>query len=324
MRIVAGLLLVAGAVTGIVWRQSLDIEVIRAWIAAQGLVAPVVFILIYGASMIVLFPATVLSLASGAVFGWAGGVVCNLAGSTLGATLTFLVARGLGAREIQRAFGPRGRTLMEGVEAEGWRFVVFVRMVVIIPFNISNYLFGVTRIRVGPYAAATALGMLPGCIAYSYLGFAIGEAMTDGPGQSQIDRGLLALMLLVLVALIPRWLMTRGVKTWSRDALVAALASDTPPLVLDLRPTEHADHPDSGIPGAVRLPASQLRSRIAELGEATGHAVPVVLVTAHGGYAVRVLRTLRAAGFRQIVVLRGGHERWVRDAREDVAQEPRA
>ncbi|MGE0431480.1 MAG: VTT domain-containing protein [Planctomycetota bacterium] len=282
-------------------REPGAVDRIRDEVRALGWIAPVAFVLIYAVAMVLCLPATPLSLAAGGVFGWAGAVAANLVGSTLGATAAFLVARALGAPGVQRLFGTRGRRLIEGVEAEGWRFVVFVRLVVIIPFNVSNYLFGITRLRVGTYALATAVGMLPGCVAYSYLGHAIAEALADRKGA--VDAGLVALMLLVVAAVLPRWLLTRRVMRIDLAGLAAASGGgDRPMLLLDLRETSDAAATPIGI--ATHIPASQLAARIGELGPPADRAV--IMITNHGGFAVRTVRTLRAAGFRIISVFSGG------------------
>ena len=65
---------------------------------------------------------------------------------------------------------------MDGVSAEGWRFVAFVRLVPLFPFNLVNYAFGLTRIRVGEYVLASFVCMAPGALAYTYLGYAGREA----------------------------------------------------------------------------------------------------------------------------------------------------
>ena len=91
---------------------------------------------------------------------------------------------------------------MRGVDEEGWRFVAFVRLVPLFPFNLVNYAFGLTRIRITEYVAASFVCMAPGALAYTWLGYAGQEAAS---GQSAaIREGLLALALLAAVALLPR------------------------------------------------------------------------------------------------------------------------
>src|SRR6516225_3148754 len=66
--------------------------------------------------------------------------------ATLGPTLAFLVARYVAGDWVARRAGGLLKRLIDGVDAEGWRFVAFVRLVPLFPFNLSNYLLGLTRI----------------------------------------------------------------------------------------------------------------------------------------------------------------------------------
>src|SRR5258705_13729471 len=75
----------------------------------------------------------------------------NAVQPTLGATLAFMIARYFASDWVSARAGERLAALVQGVEEEGWRFVAFVRLVPLFPFNLVNYAFGVTRIRRGEY-----------------------------------------------------------------------------------------------------------------------------------------------------------------------------
>jgi uncharacterized membrane protein YdjX (TVP38/TMEM64 family) len=92
--------------------------------------------------------------------------------------------------------------LIRGVEEEGWRFVAFVRLVPLFPFNLVNYAFGFTRVGLAEYVIASFLCMAPGAVAYTYLGYAGLEAASGRAGT--IHKALLALALLAAVAFLPR------------------------------------------------------------------------------------------------------------------------
>ena len=127
-------------------------------------------------------PGSVMTLAGGALFGPLWGTLWNLIGAVLGATLAFVAARYVAAGFVARRAGARLKALVEGVEAEGWRFVAFVRLVPLFPFNLLNYALGLTRIRLAEYVIASAICMLPGTFAYTYLGYAGREAAAHGAG----------------------------------------------------------------------------------------------------------------------------------------------
>ena len=94
-------------------------------------------------------------LAGGLLFGPLWGTILNLAGVMLGATAAFLVGRYVAADWVRSLTGPRLQRLVDGVEAEGWRFVAFVQLVPLFPFNPSNYAPGFTRISLKEYSVAS-------------------------------------------------------------------------------------------------------------------------------------------------------------------------
>ncbi len=151
---------------------------------------------------VLFLPGSVLTLAAGALFGVLPGALYSLAGATLGAVLAFLVARHVAGDWVARRAGGRLKQLIEGVEAEGWRFVAFVRLVPLFPFNVVNYALGLTRIPLGAYVLTSALCMLPGALAYAWLGHA-GRAALAGD-EHAIRNGLLALALAAALMYLPR------------------------------------------------------------------------------------------------------------------------
>ena len=147
-------------------------------------------------------PGAIFGLAGGALFGPLWGTVLNLAGAILGASASFLIARYLAADWVRRKAGGRLERLIAGVEAEGWRFVAFTRLVPLFPFNLLNYALGLTRIPLTHYVLASLVCMAPGTLAYTWLGHAGREALVGD--DSAIRYGLVALALLAAVAFLPR------------------------------------------------------------------------------------------------------------------------
>jgi uncharacterized membrane protein YdjX (TVP38/TMEM64 family) len=189
----------------LLYREQIDPAAIQAWLAEAGPAGPLTFILVYALATVLFLPGAVLTLAGGALFGPVWGTLFNLTGATLGAALAFLVSRYLAADWVRRRVGARANRLMEGVEAEGWRFVAFTRLVPLFPFNLLNYALGLTRIPVLHYVLATAVCMAPAALAFTWLGFAGREAVAGGEGL--IQTGLIALGLVAAVAFLPRLLI---------------------------------------------------------------------------------------------------------------------
>ena len=215
-------LIVFGIAMAILYREHFDAQLLAQWIEDAGAAGPLLFILIYAVGTVVFLPGSVLTLAGGALFGPVLGTLYNLIGATIGATLAFLIARNLASDWVERKTGGRLKRLQEGVEQQGWRFVAFVRLVPLFPFNLLNYALGLTRLRLMHYIIASFLFMLPGTIAYTYLGYAGREAIAGGEGL--IQKGLLALALLAVVAFLPRM-----IKMWRQTHVDKSQhTSDTP------------------------------------------------------------------------------------------------
>lgn len=198
-------LLLAGIGAAFVWRDRLSGEALTAWIGQLGALAPLVFIACYAVATVFFLPGLLFTLAGGALFGPVYGTLYNLAGATLGATLAFLVARHLAQDRVAQYTGPRLRALVEGVESEGWRFVAFVRLVPLIPFNLLNYALGLTRIRLSHYIVSSFIFMAPAGAAYTYLGYA-GRELAGG-GEDVVRKALLALAVIASIAFLSRILL---------------------------------------------------------------------------------------------------------------------
>ena len=196
------LILVAGIAVAVIYRDPFDVAALERWIQDAGIWAPLLFIAVYAVAAVLFLPGTLLTLAGGALFGPVLGTLYNLTGATIGATLAFLIARYLASDWIAERTGGRLKQLINGVEDEGWRFVAFTRLVPLFPFNLLNYALGLTRIKLSHYLLATYTCMLPGAMAYTYLGYAGREAV--GGGEGLIQKALLALALLAVVAFLPR------------------------------------------------------------------------------------------------------------------------
>lgn len=199
--LVFSLLITAVALT-LTYRDAINVESLQQWIESSGKAAPIVFMLIYAIGAVLFLPGSVLTLAGGALFGPLWGTLYNITGATLGAGLAFLVARYLASDWVEQKAGGQVKKLKQGIEKEGWRFVAFVRLVPLFPFNILNYALGLTRIPLGHYLITSYICMLPGAFAYTYLGYAGREAAAGGEGL--IQKGLIALALLAAVAFLPR------------------------------------------------------------------------------------------------------------------------
>ncbi|MCC6128878.1 MAG: TVP38/TMEM64 family protein [Acidobacteria bacterium] len=192
--------LFAGAVIGglvLLFRElpvALWIESFKTYVAGRGAWGIVLFGLVYaGVSLIPGGPAALLTLAAGALFGLVTGTVTVSLASTAGATMAFLLARTAFRQRVERlaAKNPRFRGLYRAIERQGAKIVALVRLSPVFPFTYVNYLFGLTPVKPVPYVLASWAAMLPGTLAYVYLGYSLGAATgAASPRQKAIQIAL--------------------------------------------------------------------------------------------------------------------------------------
>jgi uncharacterized membrane protein YdjX (TVP38/TMEM64 family)/rhodanese-related sulfurtransferase len=317
-RVLLGLVIAASAIWLALNRDWLDPALIERSLRDLGLLAPLGHVALFALGTVLFVPGTIFALAGGALFGPFWGAVLNLAGGTLGASGAFLASRYIGADWIRRRAGARLERLVAGVEAEGWRFVAFVRLVPLFPFNLANYAFGMTRIPLTHYVFASAVFMAPGTLAYTWLGYAGREALA---GRAEaIWYGLLGLGLLAAIAFVPslrRRLEAAPALMQTRD-LKRRLDEAERLIVIDVRGPDEFAGPLGHIPGARNLPVEQLPLRLVEL--AGFKQAKLVLVCRTDRRSAKAASLLFANGFADVSVLQGGMEQW---NREDFAVEHR-
>jgi uncharacterized membrane protein YdjX (TVP38/TMEM64 family)/rhodanese-related sulfurtransferase len=291
-------------------REMIDFRTIEPELRAFGVWAPAGFIVVYAAGTVLCFPGAVLGLAGGALFGPLWGTVWNLLGAMLGATIAFLLARFIAGAGVADRLGGKLRRLVDGVSAEGWRFVALMRLVPLVPFNLLNYALGLTRISLPAYVLASLSCMLPGAIGYTWLGYA-GRSAVSG-NISALRYGLAGLGVLAMVGFVPRLLRRFRAKdpAWIESAeLRQRLAADHSPLIIDVRQPEEFAAPPGHLPGAVNIPLAELAERAPDL---AARDQTVVVVCKTDRRSARAATELLAAGLRDVAVLRGGTDGWHR------------
>ena len=307
LRAVLALILLGGLAAAIAMRGNFDADALQAWVANAGAGAPLVFMAIYALATVLFLPGSVLTLAGGALFGPVWGTLWNLTGATIGAALSFLIARYLGADWVSRRSGTRLQRLNEGVSSEGWRFVAFVRLVPGFPFNLLNYALGLTRISFFTYVVASWIFMLPGAIAYTWLGYAGREAL--GGGDGTIRNISIALALLGTVAFLPSLVRKLREKPMlGVDALKRQLDAGEDVLMLDVRSAGEYNGEMGYIAGARNVPLEELPTRLAEL--EPHKARPIRILCRTDRRSAKAARLLDEAGFSDAQVIEGGMTAW--------------
>ena len=161
----------------------------------------ILFVTIYTLLTVIGVPGTVLTIVGGCLFGIWYGTIISIISATLGALCAFWAARYLFRNSAQRRFSNSVRLskFQTAVRKQPFGFVLTTRLIPISPFNLVNYLFGLTTIDWLSYTWATFIGVIPGCFVYTWIGKSGETAMAGG------DRlpFLLALTFLALLSVIP-------------------------------------------------------------------------------------------------------------------------
>ena len=161
------------------------------WVGQMGVAGIFIFIGVYVAATVLLTPGAILTIGAGFTFGLWIAFLAVSAGSTLGAALAFLIARFI-ARDKIEAIAQRNqkfRRIDSAIGREGAKLIFLLRLSPVIPFNLSNYFYGLTGVKFWPYVLASWLGMMPATFLYVYIGTAGKEAVSAAAGSEPIRHG---------------------------------------------------------------------------------------------------------------------------------------
>jgi uncharacterized membrane protein YdjX (TVP38/TMEM64 family) len=161
------------------------------WVAQMGVAGILIFIVVYAVATVLMAPGSILTIGAGFAFGLWKGFLAVSAGATLGASLAFLVARFI-AREKIEAIAQRNekfRNIDSAIGRQGAKLIFLLRLSPVIPFNLSNYFYGLTAVKFWPYVLASWIGMIPGTLLYVYIGTAGKAAVAATAGGEAVKHG---------------------------------------------------------------------------------------------------------------------------------------
>jgi uncharacterized membrane protein YdjX (TVP38/TMEM64 family) len=178
--------LIIGVVAAIVFLPFRDwFARFEDYIGSLGSLGPIAMALAYVVTTVLFIPGSAITIGAGTLFGLKTGFLVVLVGANLGALCAFLLARTLLRGKVTKwAEGnAKFRSLDRAIGSQGFKMVFLSRLSPAFPFNMLNYLLGLTAVRTGTYVVANLLGMLPGILLYVYIGVAARDALagqTDG------------------------------------------------------------------------------------------------------------------------------------------------
>ncbi|MDH3223501.1 MAG: VTT domain-containing protein, partial [Gemmatimonadota bacterium] len=207
--------------------------------------APVIFVTAYATLTALAVPGTILTLAGGAVFGVFWGTVYNSIAANIGANAAFLLSRALGQDGVRSLLGSHSAALekLDGVvERHGFRGLLTLRLIPLVPFNALNFGSGLLPLRWRTYAIATLVGIFPGTLVYTFFADALLQ------GSQEASRGALlrvafAGALLILMSFLPQILKRLRISLPGAAAGLVLLAGLLPPSPARAQVTQDATSP---------------------------------------------------------------------------------
>ena len=159
------------------------------------------FLVLYTLLTVAGIPGTVLTIVGGIVFGIWWGTLWSVVGATMGALGAFLAARYLFRESLKNKFQHNKylNKFEQSIKNNPFCFVLAIRFAPISPFNVVNFLFGLTPLHWFKYTAATFIGIIPGTFAYVWLGTSGLDALS---GENKLSF-ILALGFLACLSLAP-------------------------------------------------------------------------------------------------------------------------
>lgn len=145
--------------------------IIDALVAQHYAVSILIYIAIYIATVAFSLPgAAFLTVAGGFLFGFLAGATAAVIGATVGAALIFLVARSALGEPFLRRASPRASELARDFRQDAFSYLLFLRLVPAFPFFLVNLVPAFAGVRLGPFLAATVIGVIPAAVAFALAG----------------------------------------------------------------------------------------------------------------------------------------------------------
>jgi uncharacterized membrane protein YdjX (TVP38/TMEM64 family) len=176
---------------------------------------PLAYVVAVTIATVALFPGWISMMLGGLLFGLLPGLPFALLGITAGAFGAFLAGRALGRTWVEQRMGDnlKLQALDEAVNAQSFYIVFLTRFAIVLPFNVLNYAFGLTRVSAVTYVAATALGMLPAVLLYVYLGTLADDFSGILAGDVRPASGAYWIALVAIVAIAAViWIVQRAAR----------------------------------------------------------------------------------------------------------------
>ena len=181
---------------------------LASWVSQHAVAAALLYVLAYALVVAFSLPiAVVITPVGGFLFGVWLGAALSVIGATVGSIAVFLAARTAFYDLFHARAGRALARLEDGFRRDSFNYLLFLRLVPVFPFWLVNIVPALLGMKLGPYALATLIGIIPGALVYSSVGAGLGVLIDSGempdPGIIFEWRILLPLLGLAVLALVP-------------------------------------------------------------------------------------------------------------------------
>ncbi|MFZ5908040.1 MAG: TVP38/TMEM64 family protein [Nitrospirota bacterium] len=176
-------------------------EILLDFVDEHYVISVMIYVVFFMSTAFFIPGAIIATITGGFMYGVLMGTLYVNIGSTAGATLAFLLSRHMIGKWVQRKYRDYLSLFNREIERHGSNYLFTLRIIPLLPFFLTNYLAGLTRISVTRFIATTSLGMLPGSIVYTYAGEQLSKL--NSPEDIRSTGFIAALLLLAFFALLP-------------------------------------------------------------------------------------------------------------------------
>ncbi len=169
------------------WHEYLTLESLSANASALDamvrdnfLIVLASYILVYAAATTFMVPGSALTIAGGFLFGLAIGTPATVIGATLGASLLFAASKTSIGAILRDVAGPFLERMRAGFAENPVSYMFALRLIPLFPFAAVNIAPALLGARYRDYVFTTFFGIIPGTLAYTWIGAAVKGTLLDG------------------------------------------------------------------------------------------------------------------------------------------------
>lgn len=148
-----------------------NVPAMQTWFQSQGFLGYGIFILLCIAVSVFMLPGSLLAIVAGIAYGGFLGGLLTMIGSTVGASLSFVLGRTLLKDAVMKKYGHQEtfKKIMKGVADNGVSFLILTRLVPIFPYALQSYAYALTPMGFWRFSLISGITMAPACFIYAYM-----------------------------------------------------------------------------------------------------------------------------------------------------------